>query len=84
MTLVSDFRQQTRNFETSVGPRGKPLWVGGVLSVCFLIGAFLRFHGLGDASLWSDELFSKFYFRSFGLYYLLHGGLLNEPTPPTY
>lgn len=69
---------------SSLDPRGKRLWVSILLSVCIVIGAALRFHGLGEPSLWSDELFSKFYLGSFGLHYLFHAGLLNEPTPPTY
>ena len=82
--LAHGFRQPFRVLEPSLGSRGKRWWVGGALSACVVVGAILRFGGLGDVSLWSDELFSKFYFRSFGLHYLLHGGLLNEPTPPTY
>jgi mannosyltransferase len=44
----------------------------------------LRVYHIGAASLWSDEIFSRYYADIFGLHYLLTDGLSSEPTPPTY
>jgi mannosyltransferase len=44
----------------------------------------LRVYQIGSASLWSDEIFSRYYADIFGLHYLLTDGLSSEPTPPTY
>ncbi len=41
------------------------------------------FH-LGRASLWSDEVFSRYYYDVFGPGFLFTEGLWREPTPPTY
>jgi mannosyltransferase len=49
-----------------------------------LLCVALRVYHIGAASLWSDEIFSRYYADIFGLHYLLTDGLLSEPTPPTY
>ena len=49
-----------------------------------LLCAGLRAFHLGAASLWSDELFSRYYVDVFGLHYAFTEGLSTEPTPPTY
>jgi mannosyltransferase len=54
------------------------------LSLIILFCAALRFYHLGSASLWSDEIFSRYYVDLFGLHYLLSDGLSKETNPPTY
>ena len=49
-----------------------------------LLCVALRVYHIGAASLWSDEIFSRYYADIFGLHYLLTDGLSSEPTPPTY
>ena len=49
-----------------------------------LLCVALRVYHIGAASLWSDEIFSRYYADLFGLHYLLTDGLSSEPTPPTY
>ncbi len=53
-----------------------------VLIVVFCV-ALRAFH-LSAASLWTDEIFSRYYADLFGLRYLVTDGLSIEPTPPTY
>src|SRR5271165_504462 len=54
------------------------------LGVIVILCALLRFYHLGAASLWSDEIFSRYYLDVFGLHYVLTDGLSNETNPPTY
>jgi len=49
-----------------------------------ILCALLRFYHLGAASLWSDEIFSRYYLDVFGLHYVLTDGLSTETNPPTY
>jgi mannosyltransferase len=56
------------------------LAVGCIMLLCVA----LRVYHIGAASLWSDEIFSRYYADLFGLPYLLTAGLSSEPTPPTY
>ncbi len=50
------------------------------VALCVALGAF----HLGRAPLWSDEVFSRYYYDLFGPRFLLTDGLRLEPTPPTY
>jgi mannosyltransferase len=54
--------------------------LGCIIVLC----ALLRFYHLGAASLWSDEIFSRYYLDVFGLHYVLTDGLSRETNPPTY
>ena len=54
--------------------------LGSIIILC----ALLRFYHLGAASLWSDEIFSRYYLDLFGLHYVLTDGLSRETNPPTY
>jgi uncharacterized membrane protein len=54
------------------------------LGFIILLSALLRFYHLGAASLWSDEIFSRYYTDVFGLHYVLTDGLSRETNPPTY
>src|SRR6202021_1025178 len=54
------------------------------LGFIILLCATLRFYHLGAASLWSDEIFSRYYVDLFGLHYVLSDGLSKETNPPTY
>jgi mannosyltransferase len=54
------------------------------LSSIIVLCAALRFFHLGAASLWSDEMFSRYYVDVFGLHYVFTEGLSREPSPPTY
>jgi uncharacterized membrane protein len=54
--------------------------LGFIIIFCGL----LRFYHLGLASLWSDEIFSRYYLDVFGLHYVLTDGLSRETNPPTY
>jgi mannosyltransferase len=56
------------------------LALGFILVLCVA----LRVYHIGAASLWSDEIFSRYYADLFGLHYMLTDGLAAEPTPPTY
>jgi mannosyltransferase len=49
-----------------------------------ILCALLRLYHLGAASLWSDEIFSRYYLDVFGLHYVLTDGLSTETNPPTY
>lgn len=51
-----------------------------ILSLCVA----LRAYHIGAASLWTDEVFSRYYADLFGLRYLVTDGLSTEATPPTY
>src|ERR1700733_1907242 len=54
------------------------------LGFIIILCASLRFYHLGAASLWSDEIFSRYYVDVFGLHYVLTDGLSRETNPPTY
>jgi mannosyltransferase len=54
------------------------------LGLIIILCALLRFYHLGAASLWSDEIFSRYYVDLFGLHYVLTDGLSKETNPPTY
>ena len=54
------------------------------LGCIIILCALLRFYHLGAASLWSDEIFSRYYVDLFGLHYVLTDGLSRETNPPTY
>jgi mannosyltransferase len=54
------------------------------LGFIVLLCVALRIHHLGAASLWSDEIFSRYYVDIFGVHYALTGGLSLEMNPPTY
>ena len=54
------------------------------LTFIIILCALLRFYHLGAASLWSDEIFSRYYVDLFGLHYVLADGLSKETNPPTY
>jgi uncharacterized membrane protein len=56
------------------------LALGFIIVLCMA----LRAYHIGAASLWSDEIFSRYYGDLFGLHYLVTDGLSSEPTPPTY
>ena len=56
------------------------LALGFIIVLCLA----LRAYHIGSASLWSDEIFSRYYADLFGLHYLVTDGLSSEPTPPTY
>jgi uncharacterized membrane protein len=49
-----------------------------------ILCAGLSIYHLGAASLWSDEIFSRYYADLFGLHYLVTDGLSKETNPPTY
>ncbi len=51
--------------------------------ITFLCAGLSIYH-LGAASLWSDEMFSRYYADLFGLRYVLTDGLSKETNPPTY
>jgi len=53
------------------------------LGVVLLLAAALRLYHLGTTSLWTDELFTRFYPKT-GLAFLWTEGLRLEPTPPLY
>jgi mannosyltransferase len=54
------------------------------LALIVLLCVALRVYHLGAASLWSDEIFSRYYVDLFGLHYVLSDGLSRETNPPTY
>jgi len=54
------------------------------LSLIIALCVGLRVFHLGAASLWTDEIFSRYYADLFGLHYLVTDGLSTEATPPTY
>lgn len=55
-------------------------WLLLALLLCLALDAF----HLGSASLWGDEVFSRYYYDLFGLHFMFTEGLQAEPTPPTY
>ncbi len=57
-----------------------PYWM---LPGIVLVGALLRLHHIGQASLWNDELFSRYYPET-GLRYMWSEGFFLETNPPAY
>ena len=55
-----------------------------LLALIVILCVALRIYHLGTASLWSDEIFSRYYLDVFGLHYALTDGLSLETNPPTY
>ena len=58
------------------------LAIFGLLIAC--IGFAVRAYDIGQQSLWSDELFSRYYADLFGLKFLWTTGLYGEDSPPLY
>ena len=56
------------------------LYLGAIAGLCLV----LRLIHLGSLSLWTDEIFSRYYYELFGLKFLWTEGLRAEPTPPLY
>lgn len=54
------------------------------LGLIIILCAALRFYHLGAASLWTDEILSRYYAQVFDLHYQFTTGLVIEPSPPTY
>lgn len=54
------------------------------LGVIIVICIALRVFHIAAASLWTDEVFSRYYAQLFGWHYLFSTGLSTEATPPTY
>ena len=55
------------------------------VTLCIVaIAIAARAYGIGSQSLWTDELFSRFYPDLFSLRYLWTIGLLHESSPPLY
>ncbi len=48
------------------------------------VAVAVRSFRIGDASLWNDELFSRFYPDLFSLHFLWTTGFLRENSPPLY
>ena len=57
-----------------------------IASVLCIVGIAIvaRAYSIGSQSLWTDELFSRFYPDLFSLKYLWTTGLLHESSPPLY
>jgi uncharacterized membrane protein len=54
------------------------------LGLIIVLCAALRFYRIGEASLWTDEIVSRYYAQVFDLHYQFGAGLVTEPSPPTY
>jgi 4-amino-4-deoxy-L-arabinose transferase-like glycosyltransferase len=54
------------------------------LGLIVILCAALRFYHIGAASLWTDEILSRYYAQVFDLHYQFTIGLVTEPSPPTY
>ena len=54
------------------------------LGLIIFLCAALRFYHIGAASLWTDEILSRYYAQVFDLHYQFTAGLVTEPSPPTY
>jgi mannosyltransferase len=54
-----------------------------VIALIMAVGLALRVFHLGTASLWNDELFTRFY-PELGINYMWTKGFALETTPPTY
>jgi mannosyltransferase len=65
-------------------PQWKPRFEAVALAFIIIFCIVLRIYHLGAASLWSDEIFSRYYADLFGLHYVLSDGLSKETNPPTY
>jgi mannosyltransferase len=69
--------------QISPAQREIPFEVVALGFITVLCAGLSIFH-LGAASLWSDEIFSRYYADLFGLHYLITDGLSKETNPPTY
>ena len=63
-----------------IGLRDPALQLGAIAGLALV----LRVVHLGSLSLWSDEIFSRYYYDLFGPGFLWTQGLRVEPTPPLY
>ena len=54
------------------------------LGLIVILCAALRFYHIGAASLWTDEILSRYYAQVLDLHYQFTAGLITEPSPPTY
>ena len=54
------------------------------LGLTIILCAAVRFYHIGAASLWTDEILSRYYGQVFDLHYQFTAGLVTEPSPPTY
>ena len=91
---LKDFQMSTQNLPAQTQSLGqkpevehaqrKPRFEALALGLIILLCAALRIYHLGAASLWSDEIFSRYYVDLFGFRYLLSEGLSKETNPPTY
>jgi mannosyltransferase len=64
--------------------QGKSSFQAIALAIIVILCVGLRLYHLGAASLWSDEIFSRYYVDVFGFHYALTDGLSLETNPPTY
>ncbi len=48
------------------------------------VAIVIRIYRIGDQSLWTDELFSRYYTDLFGLKFLWTTGMVGENSPPLY
>jgi mannosyltransferase len=77
---------------TGTLPLGSDVWLSKprvsfesiALGLIIILCAALRFYHLGAASLWTDEILSRYYAQVFDLHYQFTAGLVTEPSPPTY
>jgi mannosyltransferase len=69
-------------FVTSEIAKKYGAWIA--VAAIALLCAVIRFHNIGGASLWTDEIVSRYYSEVFDLRFQLGKGLVIEPTPPTY
>src|ERR1700753_3611647 len=72
--------QKTELEQPQWNPRFEAVALGFIIIFCIV----LRIYHLGAASLWSDEIFCRYYVDVFGLHYVLSDGLSKETNPPTY
>jgi mannosyltransferase len=70
----------TKAIDRVIAPARRTGWL---LALVMLLAATLRAVHIGDAALWNDELFSRFYPET-GLRFMWTEGFVLETTPPTY
>ncbi len=80
MSATRTYPSATYAVSTTPSVRRDAVQLGFILVLCVA----LRVIHLGSASLWTDEIFSRYYADLFGFHYLVTDGLSNEATPPTY
>ena len=81
---IKDLPAQTHSSsQISSVPRKISFEVVALGFITILCAALSIYH-LGAASLWSDEMFSRYYADLFGVHYALTDGLSKETNPPTY